>query len=97
MAALLEKMPPDYTLATRPEKPSDDTIKVRPGVQQKPDDITSRMPPDWRQQLLRHIEAKRLDRVRQGEAETVKREMHRNTHTHTFRSPPCLYLCESVL
>ncbi|XP_056271002.1 leucine-rich repeat-containing protein 7 [Pseudoliparis swirei] len=62
MAALLEKMPPDYTLATRPEKPSDDTIKVRPGVQQKPDDITSRMPPDWRQQLLRHIEAKRLDR-----------------------------------
>ncbi|TNN38026.1 Leucine-rich repeat-containing protein 7 [Liparis tanakae] len=63
MAALLEKMPPDYTLATRPEKPSDDTIKVRPGVQQKPDDITSRMPPDWRQQLLRHIEAKRLDRT----------------------------------
>uniref|UniRef100_G3NS89 PDZ domain-containing protein n=1 Tax=Gasterosteus aculeatus aculeatus TaxID=481459 RepID=G3NS89_GASAC len=63
MAALLEKMPPDYTLATCPEKPSDDTIKVRPGVPQKPDDITSRMPPDWRQQLLRHIEAKRLDRT----------------------------------
>uniref|UniRef100_A0A8C2XRD7 Leucine-rich repeat-containing protein 7 n=1 Tax=Cyclopterus lumpus TaxID=8103 RepID=A0A8C2XRD7_CYCLU len=63
MAALLEKMPPDYTLATCPEKPSDDTIKVRPGVPQKPDDITSRMPADWRQQLLRHIEAKRLDRT----------------------------------
>ncbi|KAK0142718.1 Leucine-rich repeat-containing protein 7 [Merluccius polli] len=62
MAALLEKMPPDYTLATCPEKPSEDTIKVRPGVQQKPDDITSKMPADWRQQLLRHIEAKRLDR-----------------------------------
>ncbi|XP_034737434.1 leucine-rich repeat-containing protein 7 isoform X7 [Etheostoma cragini] len=28
MAALLEKMPPDYTLATCPEKPSDDTIKT---------------------------------------------------------------------
>ncbi|KAG7276318.1 hypothetical protein CRUP_024348, partial [Coryphaenoides rupestris] len=65
MAALLEKMPPDYTLATCPEKPSvEDTIKVRPGVQQKPDDITSKMPADWRQQLLRHIEAKRLDRAR---------------------------------
>uniref|UniRef100_A0A8C7YUP5 Leucine rich repeat containing 7 n=1 Tax=Oryzias sinensis TaxID=183150 RepID=A0A8C7YUP5_9TELE len=62
MAALLEKMPPDYTLATCPEKPSEDTIKVRPVVQQKPEDITSKMPADWRQQLLRHIEAKRLDR-----------------------------------
>ncbi|XP_051929257.1 leucine-rich repeat-containing protein 7 isoform X3 [Hippocampus zosterae] len=62
MAALLEKMPPDYTLATCPEKPSDDTIKVRPVVSQKPEDITSKMPADWRQQLLRHIEAKRLDR-----------------------------------
>ncbi|XP_077439761.1 leucine-rich repeat-containing protein 7 isoform X14 [Vanacampus margaritifer] len=63
MAALLEKMPPDYTLATCPEKPSDDTIKVRPVVPQKPEDITSKMPADWRQQLLRHIEAKRLDRT----------------------------------
>ncbi|XP_029905622.1 leucine-rich repeat-containing protein 7 [Myripristis murdjan] len=62
MAALLEKMPPDYTLATCPEKPTDDTIKIRPVVQQKPEDITSKMPADWRQQLLRHIEAKRLDR-----------------------------------
>ncbi|XP_032426911.1 leucine-rich repeat-containing protein 7-like isoform X2 [Xiphophorus hellerii] len=63
MAALLEKMPPDYTLATFPEKPSEDTIKVRPVVPQKPEDITSKMPADWRQQLLRHIEAKRLDRT----------------------------------
>uniref|UniRef100_A0A3B4ARK6 Leucine-rich repeat-containing protein 7 n=1 Tax=Periophthalmus magnuspinnatus TaxID=409849 RepID=A0A3B4ARK6_9GOBI len=63
MAALLEKMPPDYTLATCPEKASEDTIKVRPVVPQKPEDITSKMPPDWRQQLLRHIEAKRLDRT----------------------------------
>ncbi|XP_057697503.1 leucine-rich repeat-containing protein 7 isoform X1 [Corythoichthys intestinalis] len=62
MAALLEKMPPDYTLATCPEKSSEDTIKVRPVVPQKPEDITSKMPADWRQQLLRHIEAKRLDR-----------------------------------
>lgn len=64
MAALLEKMPPDYALATCPEKASEDTIKVRPVVPEKPEDITSRMPADWRQQLLRHIEAKRLDRVR---------------------------------
>lgn len=92
MAALLEKMPPDYTLATCPEKPSDDTIKVRPVVQQKPEDITSRMPADWRQQLLRHIEAKRLDRVRQCSAETLKRE-----DTHTQTTLPCLYLCKSVL
>uniref|UniRef100_A0A7N6B3L1 PDZ domain-containing protein n=1 Tax=Anabas testudineus TaxID=64144 RepID=A0A7N6B3L1_ANATE len=63
MAALLEKMPPDYTLAPCPEKPPDDTIKVRPIIQQKPEDITSKMPADWRQQLLRHIEAKRLDRT----------------------------------
>ncbi|CAJ1061107.1 leucine-rich repeat-containing protein 7 isoform X6 [Xyrichtys novacula] len=63
MAALLEKMPPDYALATCTEKSSDDTIKVRPVVPQKPEDITSRMPADWRQQLLRHIEAKRLDRT----------------------------------
>ncbi|XP_029939157.1 leucine-rich repeat-containing protein 7 isoform X8 [Salarias fasciatus] len=63
MAALLEKMPPDYALATCPEKAPDDTIKVRPVVPQKPEDITSKMPADWRQQLLRHIEAKRLDRT----------------------------------
>lgn len=81
MAALLEKMPPDYTLATCPEKPPDDTIKVRPVVPQKPEDITSKMPADWRQQLLRHIEAKRLDRVCQCSAHThiCKRETHAYT------------------
>lgn len=102
MAALLEKMPPDYTLAPCPEKPPDDTIKVRPVIPQKPEDITSKMPADWRQQLLRHIEAKRLDRVRQNKADTTRREMHTLTHVraHTlrvFRSPPCMYLCKSVL
>lgn len=83
MAALLEKMPPDYTLAPCPEKPPDDTIKVRPIIQQKPEDITSKMPADWRQQLLRHIEAKRLDRVRQSKADTTRREMHTLSHAHT--------------
>lgn len=94
MAALLEKMPPDYTLAPCPEKPPDDTIKVRPVMPQKPEDITSKMPADWRQQLLRHIEAKRLDRVRKGRASTTWREMHTHSHTlRVFRSPPCMYLC----
>lgn len=98
MAALLEKMPPDYTLATCPEKPSDDTIKVRPVVPQKPEDITSRMPADWRQQLLRHIEAKRLDRVCQCNTDTLTKESHTPTRKHTaFGGPPCLYLCKSVL
>uniref|UniRef100_A0A8C5N6U2 PDZ domain-containing protein n=1 Tax=Gouania willdenowi TaxID=441366 RepID=A0A8C5N6U2_GOUWI len=86
MAALLEKMPPDYTLATCLEKQADDTIKVRPVVQPKPEDITSKMPVDWRQQLLRHIEAKRLDRVRPFfTADTAKIE---KSHTHTH-SQPC--------
>uniref|UniRef100_A0A7N8XH91 Leucine-rich repeat-containing protein 7 n=1 Tax=Mastacembelus armatus TaxID=205130 RepID=A0A7N8XH91_9TELE len=95
MAALLEKMPPDYTLATCPEKPPDDTIKVRPVIPQKPEDITSKMPADWRQQLLRHIEAKRLDRVRQCSADTLKREMHMHTFTlthirHSEGLPVCI-------
>uniref|UniRef100_A0A8C1Z7Z3 Leucine-rich repeat-containing protein 7 n=1 Tax=Cyprinus carpio TaxID=7962 RepID=A0A8C1Z7Z3_CYPCA len=49
MAALLEKLPSDYNLSTCTEK--------------SPEDPSSKMPVDWRQQLLRHIEAKRLDRV----------------------------------
>lgn len=91
MAALLEKMPPDYTLATCPEKPLDDTIKVRPVVPQKPEDITSKMPADWRQQLLRHIEAKRLDRVCQPDADTPERETH--SHTYSIRTPPPVCIC----
>uniref|UniRef100_A0A3P8Y7W6 PDZ domain-containing protein n=1 Tax=Esox lucius TaxID=8010 RepID=A0A3P8Y7W6_ESOLU len=64
MAALLEKMPPDYNLSTCTENTkSPDEIKMRTmQLQHKPDDMSSKMPVDWRQQLLRHIEAKRLDR-----------------------------------
>ncbi|XP_048832660.1 leucine-rich repeat-containing protein 7 isoform X7 [Brienomyrus brachyistius] len=61
MAALLEKLPCDYTLSTCTEKIPDGDMKLRP-VPQKPEDSSSKMPVDWRQQLLRHIEAKRLDR-----------------------------------
>ncbi|XP_026869352.1 leucine-rich repeat-containing protein 7 isoform X3 [Electrophorus electricus] len=61
MAALLEKMPSDYNLSTCTEKSPDADMKLRP-VPQKPEDTSSKMPVDWRQQLLRHIEAKRLDR-----------------------------------
>ncbi|XP_068095342.1 leucine-rich repeat-containing protein 7 isoform X4 [Hyperolius riggenbachi] len=60
MAALLEKLPSDYNLVNYGDKSSDD-MKVRqnPG---KVDESCNKMPPDWRQQLLRHIEARRLDR-----------------------------------
>ncbi|XP_065096495.1 leucine-rich repeat-containing protein 7 isoform X6 [Paramisgurnus dabryanus] len=61
MAALLEKMPSDYNLSTCTEKNPEADMKMR-AVSQKPDDPSSKMPVDWRQQLLRHIEAKRLDR-----------------------------------
>ncbi|XP_055778689.1 leucine-rich repeat-containing protein 7-like isoform X17 [Salvelinus fontinalis] len=65
MAALLEKMPPDYNLRTCTENiKSPDEMKMRTmQLQHKPDDMSSKMPVDWRQQLLRHIEAKRLDRT----------------------------------
>uniref|UniRef100_A0AAZ3PCJ6 Leucine-rich repeat-containing protein 7 n=1 Tax=Oncorhynchus tshawytscha TaxID=74940 RepID=A0AAZ3PCJ6_ONCTS len=65
MAALLEKMPPDYNLSTCTENiKSPDEMKMRTmQLQHKPDDMSSKMPVDWRQQLLRHIEAKRLDRA----------------------------------
>uniref|UniRef100_A0A8C7KSX8 Leucine-rich repeat-containing protein 7 n=2 Tax=Oncorhynchus kisutch TaxID=8019 RepID=A0A8C7KSX8_ONCKI len=64
MAALLEKMPPDYNLSTCTENiKSPDEMKMRTmQLQHKPEDMSSKMPVDWRQQLLRHIEAKRLDR-----------------------------------
>ncbi|XP_060723638.1 leucine-rich repeat-containing protein 7 isoform X5 [Tachysurus vachellii] len=62
MAALLEKLPTDYNMITCTEKIPDADMKMRP-VPQKPEDMTSKMPVDWRQQLLRHIEAKRLDRT----------------------------------
>uniref|UniRef100_A0A8C7N6H1 Leucine rich repeat containing 7 n=1 Tax=Oncorhynchus kisutch TaxID=8019 RepID=A0A8C7N6H1_ONCKI len=65
MAALLEKMPPDYNLSTCTENiKSPDEMKMRTmQLQHKPEDMSSKMPVDWRQQLLRHIEAKRLDRT----------------------------------
>ncbi|KAG2463746.1 LRRC7 protein, partial [Polypterus senegalus] len=62
MAALLEKVPSDFNLSTCTEKMLDNELKTRP-VQLKGDETSSKMPVDWRQQLLRHIEAKRLDRV----------------------------------
>ncbi|XP_056114844.1 leucine-rich repeat-containing protein 7 isoform X9 [Rhinichthys klamathensis goyatoka] len=61
MAALLEKMPSDYNLSTCTEKSPEGDMKLR-SVPQKQEDPNSKMPVDWRQQLLRHIEAKRLDR-----------------------------------
>uniref|UniRef100_A0A8C9RUG8 Leucine rich repeat containing 7 n=1 Tax=Scleropages formosus TaxID=113540 RepID=A0A8C9RUG8_SCLFO len=62
MAALLEKMPSDYNLSTCTERSTDTDMKLR-SIVQKPEDVSSKMPVDWRQQLLRHIEAKRLDRA----------------------------------
>uniref|UniRef100_A0A8C7RTF4 Leucine rich repeat containing 7 n=1 Tax=Oncorhynchus mykiss TaxID=8022 RepID=A0A8C7RTF4_ONCMY len=64
MAALLEKISPDYNLSICTENiKSPDEMKMRTmQLQLKPDDMSSKMPVDWRQQLLRHIEAKRLDR-----------------------------------
>uniref|UniRef100_A0A8C1C8P3 Leucine rich repeat containing 7 n=1 Tax=Cyprinus carpio carpio TaxID=630221 RepID=A0A8C1C8P3_CYPCA len=61
MAALLEKLPSDYNLSTCTEKSPEADMKMR-SVPQKQEDPSSKMPVDWRQQLLRHIEAKRLDR-----------------------------------
>ncbi|KAG8545082.1 hypothetical protein GDO81_021406, partial [Engystomops pustulosus] len=62
MAALLEKIPSDYNLVNYGDKTSDGDMKMRQN-QGKVDDGCNKMPPDWRQQLLRHIEARRLDRA----------------------------------
>lgn len=63
MAALLEKIPSDYNLGNYGDKPSDNTdLKTRP-TPVKGSESCGKMPADWRQQLLRHIEARRLDRV----------------------------------
>ncbi|KAM6962847.1 leucine-rich repeat-containing protein 7 [Aplochiton taeniatus] len=95
MAALLEKMPPDYNLATCAEKSPDDVML------QKPEDITSKMPVDWRQQLLRHIEAKRMDRsavlkhntltlglLCQGQGVNTPRSLTFNLFNNTKHEPP---------
>uniref|UniRef100_A0A669PZZ0 Leucine-rich repeat-containing protein 7 n=1 Tax=Phasianus colchicus TaxID=9054 RepID=A0A669PZZ0_PHACC len=66
MAALLEKIPSDYNLGNYGDKPSDNSdIKTRP-TPVKGNESCAKMPADWRQQLLRHIEARRLDRVSGG-------------------------------
>ncbi|KAM9129367.1 leucine-rich repeat-containing protein 7 isoform 4-T4 [Pangshura tecta] len=63
MAALLEKIPSDYNLGSYGDKPSDNSdIKTRP-TPVKGNESCAKMPADWRQQLLRHIEARRLDRA----------------------------------
>ncbi|TRY77549.1 hypothetical protein DNTS_001962 [Danionella cerebrum] len=62
MAALLEKLPSDYNLSTCTEKSPEADMSLR-SISQKQEDVASKMPVDWRQQLLRHIEAKRLDRT----------------------------------
>ncbi|KAJ7401490.1 leucine rich repeat containing 7 [Pitangus sulphuratus] len=63
MAALLEKIPSDYNLGNYGDKPSDNSdIKPRPPPG-KGNESCAKMPADWRQQLLRHIEARRLDRT----------------------------------
>ncbi|PNJ71821.1 LRRC7 isoform 6 [Pongo abelii] len=62
MAALLEKIPSDYNLGNYGDKPSDNSdLKTRP-TPVKGEESCGKMPADWRQQLLRHIEARRLDR-----------------------------------
>ncbi|XP_031824752.1 leucine-rich repeat-containing protein 7 isoform X5 [Sarcophilus harrisii] len=62
MAALLEKIPSDYNLGNYGDKPSDNSdLKTRP-TPGKGEESCGKMPADWRQQLLRHIEARRLDR-----------------------------------
>ncbi|XP_030108484.1 leucine-rich repeat-containing protein 7 isoform X15 [Mus musculus] len=63
MAALLEKIPSDYNLGNYGDKTSDNSdIKTRP-TPVKGEESCGKMPADWRQQLLRHIEARRLDRT----------------------------------
>ncbi|XP_045148042.1 leucine-rich repeat-containing protein 7 isoform X2 [Echinops telfairi] len=63
MAALLEKIPSDYNLGNYGDKPSDNSdLKTRP-TPMKGEESCGKMPADWRQQLLRHIEARRLDRA----------------------------------
>ncbi|XP_078263493.1 leucine-rich repeat-containing protein 7 isoform X3 [Rhinoraja longicauda] len=62
MAALLEKLPSDYNITSYSEKPSESN-DVRIRSSQLKGDESAKIPLDWRQQLLRHIEAKRLDRT----------------------------------
>uniref|UniRef100_A0A8D0HLC8 Leucine rich repeat containing 7 n=1 Tax=Sphenodon punctatus TaxID=8508 RepID=A0A8D0HLC8_SPHPU len=71
MAALLEKIPSDYNLGNYGDKPSDNNdLKTRP-TPGKGNESCAKMPADWRQQLLRHIEARRLDRTAAYKHNTV--------------------------
>ncbi|XP_053104523.1 leucine-rich repeat-containing protein 7 isoform X5 [Hemicordylus capensis] len=78
MAALLEKIPSDYNMGNYGDKPSDNTdIKTRP-TPVKGNESCGKMPADWRQQLLRHIEARRLDRTAAYKHNTVNLGMLRS-------------------
>ncbi|XP_062834230.1 leucine-rich repeat-containing protein 7 isoform X3 [Anolis carolinensis] len=78
MAALLEKIPSDYNLGNYGDKPPDNTdIKTRP-TPVKGNESCGKMPADWRQQLLRHIEARRLDRTAAYKHNTVNLGMLRS-------------------
>ncbi|XP_061489396.1 leucine-rich repeat-containing protein 7 isoform X2 [Rhineura floridana] len=78
MAALLEKIPSDYNLGNYGDKPSDNTdLKTRPAPL-KGNESCGKMPADWRQQLLRHIEARRLDRTAAYKHNTVNLGMLRS-------------------
>ncbi|CAH2311007.1 leucine-rich repeat-containing 7 isoform X1 [Pelobates cultripes] len=63
MAALLEKIPSDYNLVNYGDKALDTSDMKLRGNPGKIEESCNKMPPDWRQQLLRHIEARRLDRT----------------------------------
>uniref|UniRef100_A0AAY4EVY6 Leucine-rich repeat-containing protein 7 n=1 Tax=Denticeps clupeoides TaxID=299321 RepID=A0AAY4EVY6_9TELE len=98
MAALLEKMPSDYNLSTCTEKILDTADMKLRAVPPKPEDITSKMPVDWRQQLLRHIEAKRLDRVSNNSMTKFRCGEHVNTQSpvsslHTLHHDCTLFTC----
>ncbi|MEE6494819.1 hypothetical protein FKM82_001874 [Ascaphus truei] len=80
MAALLEKIPSDYNLINYGDKTSDiSDMKTRPNLG-KAEDICAKMPADWRQQLLRHIEARRLDRNAAYKHNTVNLGMPHSGH-----------------
>ncbi|XP_053549342.1 leucine-rich repeat-containing protein 7 [Bombina bombina] len=89
MAALLEKIPSDYNLVNYGDKaPDTSDMKTRPNSG-KLDDSCNKMPPDWRQQLLRHIEARRLDRNAAYKHNTINLGMlhsGRNSAMHAGKS-----------
>ncbi|XP_053324776.1 leucine-rich repeat-containing protein 7 [Spea bombifrons] len=62
MAALLEKIPSDYNLLGYGDKGLENSDMKSRANASKVEEPCNKMPPDWRQQLLRHIEARRMDR-----------------------------------